>query len=216
VKDNFQSLAGESVIMDMIQTVQANSAALSEIDGAIGDGDHGVNMSKGFTICRNQLAANPGGFASGLQTLGRVLMEEIGGAMGPLYGTFFLELARVAASNAEIGLEAFQQMIESALEAVKLMGNAKVGDKTMVDTLEAAVDEYKKALASGADFASALVSMSDGAERGKESTRSLVAKVGRASRLGERSRGILDAGATSCALILQSMAKSIRLLLSSE
>jgi dihydroxyacetone kinase len=90
-------------------------------------------------------------------------------------------------------------MLESATEAVMSLGNARVGDKTMVDTLAAAVGAYKKAAASGVDFPAALAAMAEGAEQGKESTRNLVAKVGRASRLGERSRGVLDAGAASCA-----------------
>jgi dihydroxyacetone kinase-like protein len=186
---------------------------LSEIDGAIGDGDHGVNMSKGFTICQKQLQAGPGGFAGGLQTVGRVLLTEIGGAMGPLYGTFFLELAGVAAPYEDIGLEVFQRMLESATEAVMSLGNARVGDKTMVDTLAAAVGACNQATASGADFRAALAAMAEGAEQGKESTRDLVAKVGRASRLGKRSRGVLDAGAASCALLLQSIARSITALL---
>jgi dihydroxyacetone kinase-like protein len=213
MKDSFRNRDGQSIVLDMIKTIQEKAAVLSEIDGAIGDGDHGVNMSKGFTICQKQLEANPGSFASGLQTLGGVLMAEIGGAMGPLYGTFFLELAGIAASHEDIGREVFQRALESASEAVMSLGNAKVGDKTMVDTLVAAVDAYKKAAASGANFASALASLANGAEQGKESTRNLVAKVGRASRLGERSRGLLDPGATSCAFVLESMARSIRALL---
>ena len=213
MKDRFRNRDGESIVLDMIRTIQEKSGLLSEIDGAIGDGDHGVNMSKGFTICQKQLEASPGGFASGLQTIGRVLLGEIGGAMGPLYGTFFLELAGVAAPHEDIGLEVFQRMLESAAEAVMSLGNAKVGDKTMVDTLAAAVGAYKKAAASGVDFPAALAAMAEGAEQGKESTRNLVAKVGRASRLGERSRGVLDAGAASCAFLLQSMARSITALL---
>ncbi len=213
MKDSFRNSDGQSVVLDMIRTIQEKAGFLSEIDGAIGDGDHGVNMSKGFTICQRQLVANPGSLASGLQTLGRVLMAEIGGAMGPLYGTFFLELAEVAASQENIGLEVFQRMLTGATEAVMSLGNAKVGDKTMVDTLAPAAAAYEQAAASGADFAACLASMAEGAEKGKESTRNLVARVGRASRLGERSRGTLDAGATSCALLLQSMAGSIRALL---
>jgi dihydroxyacetone kinase-like protein len=216
MKDSFRERDGEGIVLDMIRTIQENSGLLSEIDGAIGDGDHGVNMNKGFTICQKQLEASPGGFASGLQTVGRVLLAEIGGAMGPLYGTFFLEMAGVAARHQDIGLEVFQQMLESASQAVMSLGDAKVGDKTMVDTLVAAVDAYKAAVASGADFAAALAAMAKGAEQGKESTRDLVAKVGRASRLGERSRGVLDAGAASCAFLLQSMASSIAALLAKQ
>ncbi len=213
MKDSFRNRDGQRVVLDMIRTIQEKAGFLSEIDGATGDGDHGVNMSKGFTLCQKQLEASPGDFASGLQTLGRVLMTEIGGAMGPLYGTFFLELAGAATGHEDIDAKVFQRMLESASEEVMSLGNAKVGDKTMVDTLAAAVEACKKAAASGADFSSLLASMAKGAEQGKESTRNMVAKVGRASRLGERSRGKLDAGATSCALLLESMAGSIRALL---
>ncbi|HVP18848.1 MAG TPA: dihydroxyacetone kinase subunit DhaL [Spirochaetia bacterium] len=216
MKDSFENQDGESIVFNMIETIQKNAKVLSEIDGAIGDGDHGINMSKGFTICKQRLEANPGDFAGGLRTLGRVLMAEIGGAMGPLYGTFFLELSRVAGNQQTITRECFQRMLESGSEAVMSLGNAKVGDKTMVDTLVSAVEAYRKAAASGADLAAALAAMATGAAEGKESTRNLVAKVGRASRLGERSRGIPDAGATSCALLLESMARSIRVLLAKE
>jgi dihydroxyacetone kinase-like protein len=213
MKESFQNRDGESIVLDMIGTIQENSGALSEIDGAIGDGDHGVNMNKGFTICKERLEADPGGFAKGLQTLGRVLMAEIGGAMGPLYGSLFLEISRSAKEHEVIDISVFQQMLEKGLGAVTSVGNANVGDKTMIDALVPAVGAYKDAAATGKSFAAALAEMAAGAERGKESTRNLVAKIGRASRLGERSRGKLDAGATSCALLLGSMARSITSLL---
>lgn len=216
MRNSFKNQEGQRIVFDLIETIQKSTAALSEIDGAIGDGDHGINMNKGFTICKQRLKANSGDFTSGLRTLGRVLMVEIGGAMGPLYGTFFLELSRVAGKHEDITRECFQQMLESASRAVMSLGGAKVGDKTMVDTLVPAVDAYGKAAVSGADFTAALSAMAAGAAEGRDSTKNLAAKVGRASRLGERSRGIPDAGATSCALLLESMAGSIRELLAKE
>ena len=214
MKKSFQDRDGQVVVREMIQTIQENFGLLSEIDGAIGDGDHGVNMNKGFTMCRQLLESDPGGFAKGLQTLGRVLLGEIGGAMGPLYGSFFLDMSRAAGDRDVIDIEVFQQMLERGTNAVSSLGNAAVGDKTMIDALVPALDAYKKAAASGNDFAHALAEMAAGAEKGKESTRNLVAKVGRASRLGERSLGKLDAGATSCALLLGAMTRSITSLLS--
>jgi dihydroxyacetone kinase-like protein len=213
VKKAFQDRDGEGIVLDMIKTIQENFGLLSEIDGAIGDGDHGVNMNKGFTLCRQLLEADPGGFAKGLQTLGRVLMAEIGGAMGPLYGSFFLEMSRAARDHEAIDIDVFQQMLERGTNAVSSLGNARIGDKTMIDALVPALEAYKEAAASGNDFARALADMAAAAEKGKESTRNLVAKVGRASRLGERSRGNLDAGAASCALLLGSMARSLTSLL---
>jgi dihydroxyacetone kinase-like protein len=213
VKKAFQDRDGEGIVLDMIKTIQENFGLLSEIDGAIGDGDHGVNMNKGFTLCRQLLVADPGGFAKGLQTLGRVLMAEIGGAMGPLYGSFFLEMSRAARDHEVIGIDVFQQMLERGTNELSSLGNARVGDKTMIDALVPALEAYREAAAAGNDFAHALTAMAAAAEKGKESTRDLVAKIGRASRLGERSRGKLDAGAASCALLLGSMARSITSLL---
>ncbi len=213
MKKSFQDRDGQCIVREMIKTIQENFGLLSEIDGAIGDGDHGVNMNKGFTACTQLLDAEPGGFAKGLQTLGRLLLAEIGGAMGPLYGSFFLDMSRSAGGHEVIDIEVFQQMLEQGTNAVSSMGNAKVGDKTMIDALVPALEAYKAA-ASGNDFARALSAMAAAAESGKESTKNLVAKVGRASRLGERSLGKLDAGATSCALLLGAMTRSVTSLLS--
>ncbi len=193
----------------MIAAVQANAAALSEIDGAIGDGDHGINMNKGFSMCRERLAKSPGGFVEGLRTLGDVLLSEIGGSMGPLYGTFFTEMARGGKGREVIDAEAFEGMLARAASAVKELGNAKVGDKTMIDALDPALEEFQRGVRSGRGFAASLAAMAAGAERGKESTRDMVARLGRSSRLGERSRGVIDPGAASCALLLGAMARSM-------
>lgn len=131
----------------------------------------------------------------------------------PYVGNFFTSLEMMGMTLTLMKLDGELKGLESASQAVMSLGNAKVGDKTMVDTLAAAVDAYKKAASSGADFAEALAAMAKAAEQGKESTRDVVAKVGRASRLGERSRGFLDAGAASCAFLLQSIARSISALL---
>ena len=135
---------------------------------------------------------------------------EIGGAMGPLYGTFFEEMAAACADVDTIDGTVVGAMLEAALEGVLDLGGAQVGDKTLIDTLVPAVAAYAAALDDGRPFDVALAQMADAAERGKESTRDLVARVGRASRLGERSRGALDAGATSCWLLLTAMAESMR------
>jgi phosphoenolpyruvate---glycerone phosphotransferase subunit DhaL len=210
----FADRDGEPVIFAMIQAIQENAAALSEADGAIGDGDHGINMNKGFSICRQRLTENPGGLRDGLKTLGRVLLTEIGGAMGPLYGTFFLEMSRAAAGKEEIDRTVFQEMLERATDGVISLGNAKVGDKTMVDALAPALAAYQAACRDGKDFSAALAAMAQAALQGKESTCGMAARLGRASRLGERSVGTLDPGAASCALLLTTMASSMTALLS--
>ncbi len=208
-EEGFANAAGEIIVRAMIAAIRENAKSLSAIDGAIGDGDHGINMAKGFTLCAERLAASPGSFTDALGTLGRVLVTEIGGAMGPLYGTFFEEMAAAGRKAEAITAELVGRMLADASRAVMELGGAKVGDKTMVDVLAPAADAYARSRAAGAAFTECLAAMAAAAEQGKESTRGLVAKVGRASRLGERSRGVLDAGASSCALLLGTMARAM-------
>lgn len=211
--ESFRNDRGASVVLDLIKTIQDNKEYLSEVDGAIGDGDHGVNMNKGFTLCKAKLADREVSLSEALNTLGRTLIMEIGGSMGPLYGTFFMELSKACKGKEEINKEVFGEMMEASLKGLQTFDKAKVGDKTLMDTLVPAIEAYKEAVTEKKSFREALGDMKAAAEKGKESTRDMVAKIGRASRLGERSRGVLDAGATSCNLILQSMANSILCLL---
>jgi dihydroxyacetone kinase-like protein len=211
--ESFLNEEGSLIVYDLIATIQNNKEYLSEIDGAIGDGDHGINMNKGFTICKERLAGQKLNLATALKTLGKVLLTEIGGSMGPLYGTLFIEMSKACDGKEEIDKQIFADMLNAALKGIQTLGNAKVGDKTLIDTLSPAVDTYLVMIEQGDSFEQALQAMVTAAEKGKESTRELVAKVGRASRLGERSRGVLDAGATSCYLMLASMAISIKALL---
>lgn len=212
--DAFDSMQGKQVVLDLSRAIQSNAAYLSEIDGAIGDGDHGINMNKGFTLVQQQLEGHESlDLASALDLVGTTLFTEIGGAMGPLYGSLFMDMAEPARGKSEIDRETFGAMLTAGLQSVQVLGEAKVGDKTLIDTLVPACDVYHAAVAEGASFEEALAKMAAAAEAGKESTRDLVAKVGRSSRLGERSRGHLDAGATSCYLILKSLADSMTALL---
>ena len=145
------------VVTGLIEVINANRAYLSEIDGAIGDGDHGINMDRGMRAALAKIEPLAAGdIGTLLKTVGMALVSSVGGAAGPLYGTFFLQLGTATAR------------------------------------------------------------MAAAAEQGRDSTRDLVARVGRASRLGERSRGVLDAGATSCALLLQSTARSLEKALKSS
>ena len=129
--------------------------------------------------------------------------------MGPLYGTFFRAMARESRGAADIDAAVFESMLQKAEESVVSLGNAKVGDKTMLDTLAPALEAFRASRRSGLGFAEALCVMMKAAEEGKDSTRDLVARLGRSSRLGERSRGILDAGAVSCWLILTAMGRTM-------
>ena len=207
--DGFFNQEGKDIVEGMIRVIQENKTYLSDIDGLIGDGDHGINMNKGFTMCQERIAGVSMGLSEALKTLGRVLMMEIGGSMGPLYGTVFTEMARVIKKAEVIEKEAFGEMLAAALHGLHDLGGAKVGDKTLMDVMIPAEEAYRKALAEGKDFKECLTAMKAAAEAGWLSTKDLVAKIGRASRLGERSRGVLDAGATSCNLLLNVMADGI-------
>jgi dihydroxyacetone kinase-like protein len=198
------------VILDqVIKAIQENKQYLSDIDGEIGDGDHGINMNKGFTLCREELDKNPGDLPHGLNLLSRVLMMKIGGAMGPLYGKFFKSLSASLAAHENIDAQAFGEALAAAKEAIGMISQAEVGDKTLVDALYPAVEAYRQALDQGKDFPAALADLKQAAQAGRDSTKDLVARIGRSSRLGERSRGVIDAGAASCALILGTMADTI-------
>ena len=204
----FLNKDGRVIVEKLIATIQANKEYLSDIDGLIGVGDHGINMNKGFTMCQERLEDGMN-MSEALKTLGRVLMMEIGGSMGPLYGTLFSKMARASKGEEMITREVYGRMLSDAVAGISELGNAKVGDKTLMDVLIPADEAYKKALAADKDFAGCLEDMKKAADEGWRSTKDLVAKIGRASRLGERSRGVLDAGATSCNLILQTMADAM-------
>lgn len=204
---------GEKTLLGLIQTIHDNAAYLSEIDGKIGDGDHGINMNKGFTLCAQRLNGQEYSLSEGLAVLSQTLMEDIGGSMGPLYGVFFEEMSIASGDLQEIGAREFETMLVNALSGIQEIGSAKRGDKTLLDTLIPGTEAFTFALDQGKDFKEALVALQTGAKEGWQSTEGMIAKIGRASRLGERSRGVLDAGATSCWLLLNSMADSIIALL---
>ena len=202
----------DDVVRDMIDTIVRNRQFLSEIDGLIGDGDHGINMAKGFSGCAerlDRLGARAGNLPAALTQLSEALMDDIGGSMGPLYGNFFAGFARTLAPYDRMDAALFGEALANAVARVQAMGNAKVGDKTLIDTLVPALEAYRAAIASGAHFQQALDAMAAAAVAGKDSTKALQARIGRSARLGPRSIGVLDAGATSCCLLLQSMATSL-------
>lgn len=213
--EKFSQQAGSLIVDRLIVAIQENKQYLSDIDGAIGDGDHGINMNKGFTMCHEALDKQPGDFAYSLKTLGKILMMKIGGSMGPLYGKFFMSVGKAVEGAAEIGRDEFGQALASALDAIHAISPAQVGDKTLMDVLIPADEAYRAAVAEGAGFAAALDAMDAAALKGRDSTVDMVAKLGRSSRLGERSRGVMDAGSASCYLILHTMADTIKELIAS-
>jgi len=205
----FNNKDGKKILLEMVKAIQDNKAYLSEVDGLIGDGDHGANMNKGFTVFETRFKDENISFTEGLGELGTILLTEIGGSMGPIYGTILIDMAETGEEEEEISLATFSKMLASGLEGLSGIVDAKVGDKTLVDTLAPAVDALNKSVEENLSFKAALIRMKKAAEEGRESTKDLVAKFGRSSRLGERSRGVLDAGATSCCLILIAMADAI-------
>ncbi|MEO6922567.1 MAG: dihydroxyacetone kinase subunit DhaL [Bryocella sp.] len=195
-------------VLRLVDVIHENKQELSEIDGAIGDGDHGINMNTGFQRFRETVEGKNLDLSQMLEALGTTLLEVTGGSLGPLYGSMFLAMGETVSGCDTIDAQKFLQMLESGRDSLMEIGGAKPGDKTLLDCLCPAVDAFRTKLDEGASFEECLEALKQGAVAGKESTRDLVAKVGRASRLGERSRGVLDAGAASCCLILCCLADS--------
>lgn len=205
----FKNDQGKPVLLKMVKAVQENKDYLGTVDGLIGDGDHGMNMNKGFTIFGNRIADKNISFTEGLNELGMVLFNEIGGSMGPIYGTIFMNMAEAGEKEETIGLCELEKMLEAGQKELYEIIDARPGDKTLVDTLFPAVESLKRSVKENKSFLNALEDMKKAAEKGKDSTLELAAKYGRSSRLGERSKGVLDAGAVSCCIILVTMADGI-------
>jgi dihydroxyacetone kinase-like protein len=212
MRSAFGASTGGDIVQDLIGAIDREAAHLSALDGAIGDGDHGVNMRKGFLLAGERL--KPGAtLAEALETLGSTLLDEIGGAMGPLYGSMFLAMGAAAQGPATIDAARFDAMLDAGVNVVLEIGGARPGDKTLVDVLVPARAAFAESIAAGEPFDVALRAMATAAESGRDATRDLVARIGRASRLGDRSIGAIDAGAASAALILSTLASSIGRLL---
>ncbi|NKY11369.1 dihydroxyacetone kinase subunit DhaL [Cellulomonas hominis] len=190
------------------QVVAENREELIELDRQIGDGDHGENLSRGFTAVLGKLDAldaPPGDVGSVLKLVATTLMSTVGGAAGPLYGTAYLRAAKVTGLP-ELDSAAVVAMLEAALEGIVVRGKATTGEKTMVDAWTPAVEAAVQAADAGASPAAVLAAAAEAARAGAEATIPLVATKGRASYLGERSAGHQDPGATSSALILEAAA----------
>ena len=193
----------------MCDTIEAEKEYLSELDGAIGDGDHGVNMAKCFREVKKKLAESTAADMNVLfNNVGLVVLNSVGGAMGALYGTFFLKMAQECVGKSELGLSDLVQMFQSAHKGILDIGKAIPGDKTLLDTLVPAIGALETSEQAGHSLPEALANFEQAAKKGMESTKDMIAKMGRASRLGQRSIGHQDAGATSCYFILRSLASA--------
>jgi dihydroxyacetone kinase-like protein len=181
----------------------ANKDYLTRLDSAIGDADHGINMDRGFQAVLAKLPAlGDAGIAATLKSAGTTLVSTVGGASGPLYGTFFLQMASATTGKSELALCDWIAAFDAGVEGVIRRGKAAPGDKTMVDCLAPAVQALKAAAAEGAGWGTALRRAEEAGRHGMEATVPLVARKGRASYLGERSAGHQDPGATSSHLLL--------------
>ncbi|MDA8372032.1 MAG: dihydroxyacetone kinase subunit DhaL [Nocardiopsaceae bacterium] len=192
-------------VQAIAETVAQNKEYLTGLDAAIGDGDHGANMERGFSAALEAVDGREAASAGEvLATAGKTLISRVGGASGPLYGTVFRTLGKRLAAP-EDGTAALADALAAALEGVRTMGGAQVGDKTMVDAFSPAVEAFTAASDSG--LGAAARSAAEAAEEGLRSTVPLQARKGRASYLGERSIGHADPGAASTALIFRALAE---------
>jgi phosphoenolpyruvate---glycerone phosphotransferase subunit DhaL len=201
--------AGYDQVTDWVRRFAAEvgerKVELTKLDQAIGDGDHGTNMDRGLRKAVEKLDAVEGDdIGAVLKAVGMALVSSVGGAGGPLYGTFFLQAGQSAAGRSELDTDGFAAAVRAGVDGVRARGKAEPGDKTMLDALIPAAD----ALAEGGDLKEAAARAADAAEEGMRATTELVARKGRASYLGERSRGHQDPGATSSALMMRAAAQA--------
>ena len=191
----------------LVQIYAENKQFLTQLDSAIGDADHGINMDRGFQAVKADLAkTNPQDISTLLKTVAMALIRTVGGAAGPLYGTFFMRASAVCANKAELGPADVVALFEAGLEGIVQRGKAELNDKTMVDAQKPALEAMKQALADGADVKTILQKGAAAAEEGMKNTIPLQARKGRASYLGERSIGHQDPGATSSYLMIKAAA----------
>jgi phosphoenolpyruvate---glycerone phosphotransferase subunit DhaL len=187
--------------------IAENKDHLTELDSAIGDADHGINMNRGMQAALGKLDGISSDDVGNLfKIVGMTLVSTVGGAGGPLYGTLFLQMGMPTAGKPELSPEDWAEALSKGVEGVVMRGKAEIGDKTMVDALIPGRDALRAALEEGASFDEALKRSADAAEEGMKATIPLVARKGRASYLGERSAGHQDPGATSSYLLLRTAA----------
>lgn len=188
----------------------AQRAYLTDLDAAIGDADHGINMARGMTAVRDKLVAQPPTTLGELfKTVGMTLVSSVGGAAGPLYGTFFLRLGTRLGDAETVDAGALADALRAGRDGVLARGKAQPGDKTMVDALVPAVDAFDATQQVSGDVASAAAAAAQASAVGRDATTPLIARKGRASYLGERSIGHLDPGAASTAALFADLAAAL-------
>jgi dihydroxyacetone kinase-like protein len=197
-------------IDDYAAVVGEQAEHLTDLDRAIGDGDHGSNMARGMSKV-GALAGTEEFTAidAYLKKVGMTLVSTVGGASGPLYGTFFLRMAGPLAGVDEVGPAELGAALRAGVEGIVARGKAELEDKTMYDAWAPALDAFDSSAAGGADMGAALAAAAEAAAKGRESTLDMIARKGRASYLGERSRGHIDPGAASTTMLIESAARTL-------
>jgi dihydroxyacetone kinase-like protein len=189
------------------KVLSENKDYLTQLDAAIGDADHGANMDRGFQAVKNKMPElSDKDIGTIFKTVGMTLLSTVGGAGGPLYGTFFIQAGTKTSGKMELTLEDWYNALDAALSGVIMRGKAELGDKTMVDALSPAVNALKSAVSNQEPIGKGLMLSAEAAKKGMEGTIPIVARKGRASYLGERSAGHQDPGSTSSYLILKAAA----------
>ena len=197
----------EEWVRTFADLVATHKALLTDLDAHIGDADHGINMDRGMQAVTGKLEAAREGTADQLfKLVGMALVSSVGGASGPLYGTFFLRLGAACGPVTELAPQDLAKALRAGNEGLVARGRPELGDKTMFDALHPALEELDRALAEGRSTAAAFAAASQAANRGRDATIPMVARKGRASYLGERSAGHQDPGATSAALLVEAAA----------
>ena len=189
--------------------VHEHGAYLTELDSAIGDADHGANLIRGMDAVMAAVEPPPGNAGDLLKKVGMTLVTSVGGASGPLYGTFFLRAATAVGDATVLDGPALLTALRAGLEGIVARGKAEAGDKSMYDALAPAMGAFEEALASGAEPDVAARAAADAAAAGRDATEPMLALKGRASYLGERSVGHVDPGAASSALLLAALADTL-------
>jgi dihydroxyacetone kinase-like protein len=191
--------------------VAENKDRLTDLDAAIGDGDHGANMDRGMKAAVAALDdIAPTTAAALFNKVGMTLVSTVGGASGPLFGTLFLRIGANLGDGAEVSLGRLATALRAGLDGVVARGKAEPGDKTMYDSLAPAVDALDTAVAAGLDKREAMRLAQSAAEAGRDATTSMLARKGRASYLGERSVGHQDPGATTVALLMAAATRALQ------
>lgn len=192
------------------ESVTEQRSYLTELDSAIGDADHGSNLTRGFGAVAEKIASQPPTSIEGLlKTSGMTLVSTVGGASGPLYGTLLLRMAKAVGDADTMTADQLAAALRAGLEGVVARGKAELGDKTMVDALTPAVEAFEAAIGSGGDAVQAAAQAAAAAAAGRDATEPLIARKGRASYLGERSAGHIDPGSASVTLLLEALAAAL-------